>query len=395
MPLKLANNAISRLSAGVSAAVTTLAVSPGDGAKFPALSAGDWFPLTLVKADGTLEIVRCTARSSDSFTVVRAQEGTEAAAFSAGDRIELRSTKAAMDSYAQLESPALTGAPTAPTPLATDASTRVQTTAGSLALMQQFGIGAAGAQATSDLNAHRTGGVFTADATVSAAAGLTLALQHIVLYLPGLSNLFGAMFATGLTSNPTNGRRVFFRKLNSGTWQPWQEYSFLDSPAFTGVPVAPTAAAGTNTTQLATTAFVTAATPDATTLVKGKVALATDAATLSGTATDVAVPPSGLKAYVDARTLGVNQSWQDVSASRVANTNYTNTNGRPIVVFASLGSAALQTTRILVAGVVAGSWVAVGSNVPQGACAIVPPGAIYRVQNSDGGSTVLQWSELR
>ena len=36
----------------------------------------------------------------------------------------------------------------------------------------------------------------------------------------------------------------------------------LNSPAFTGTPTAPTAAVGTNTTQLATTAFVTAASPD-------------------------------------------------------------------------------------------------------------------------------------
>ena len=33
----------------------------------------------------------------------------------------------------------------------------------------------------------------------------------------------------------------------------------LDSPALTGTPTAPTAAAGTDTTQVATTAFVTAA----------------------------------------------------------------------------------------------------------------------------------------
>lgn len=36
-------------------------------------------------------------------------------------------------------------------------------------------------------------------------------------------------------------------------------YAFLASPTFTGTPLAPTAAPGTNTTQLATTAFVTAA----------------------------------------------------------------------------------------------------------------------------------------
>ena len=55
--------------------------------------------------------------------------------------------------------------------------------------------------------------------------------------------------------------------------------------ALTGIPTAPTAAAGNNSTQLATTAFVNlataAATPDATTLVKGKVQLTND---LGGTA---------------------------------------------------------------------------------------------------------------
>ena len=40
----------------------------------------------------------------------------------------------------------------------------------------------------------------------------------------------------------------------------------LVSPTLTGVPTAPTAALGTNTTQLATTAFVTAATPSAATI---------------------------------------------------------------------------------------------------------------------------------
>jgi hypothetical protein len=60
----------------------------------------------------------------------------------------------------------------------------------------------------------------------------------------------------------------------------------LASPTFTGTPAAPTATAGTNTTQLATTAFVTsaisAATPaDATTSSKGVIQLAGD---LGGTA---------------------------------------------------------------------------------------------------------------
>jgi hypothetical protein len=59
----------------------------------------------------------------------------------------------------------------------------------------------------------------------------------------------------------------------------------LASPALTGVPTAPTAAVGTNTTQIATTAFVAAATPaDATTTKKGVVQLADAGAITAGTA---------------------------------------------------------------------------------------------------------------
>nr|WP_092069568.1 tail fiber domain-containing protein [Dendrosporobacter quercicolus]NSL47519.1 tail fiber domain-containing protein [Dendrosporobacter quercicolus DSM 1736]SDL92642.1 Chaperone of endosialidase [Dendrosporobacter quercicolus] len=42
------------------------------------------------------------------------------------------------------------------------------------------------------------------------------------------------------------------------TWQPWVEVAKVVSPAFTGIPTAPTAAAGTNNTQIANTAFVIA-----------------------------------------------------------------------------------------------------------------------------------------
>lgn len=69
----------------------------------------------------------------------------------------------------------------------------------------------------------------------------------------------------------------------------------LASPALTGAPTAPTAAAGTNTTQLATTAFVHAATPDATEAVKGIVELATAAEVSAGTDSTRAITPAGLK----------------------------------------------------------------------------------------------------
>ncbi|MCZ8227741.1 hypothetical protein [Flavobacterium sp.] len=76
----------------------------------------------------------------------------------------------------------------------------------------------------------------------------------------------------------------------------------LASPAFTGTPTAPTATAGDSSTQIATTAFVNAtvsnavsaaATPDATSVAKGKIQLAGD---LGGTADAPTVPGLALKA---------------------------------------------------------------------------------------------------
>lgn len=92
MGLKLTNNAVSRLSAGITASSTSISLVPGEGLLFPTLAAGDYFPATLVKADGSIEIVKVTARSTDTLTVVRAQEGTTAKSFTAGDRIEVRLT---------------------------------------------------------------------------------------------------------------------------------------------------------------------------------------------------------------------------------------------------------------------------------------------------------------
>lgn len=92
MPAILKNNAVSRLAVSVSATDLQLSVSAGDGAKFPELSAGQWFPTTLIRADGVLEIIRVTGRNGDLLTIVRGQEGTAPLAFSAGDRVELRAT---------------------------------------------------------------------------------------------------------------------------------------------------------------------------------------------------------------------------------------------------------------------------------------------------------------
>lgn len=92
MGLKIKNDAVSRIASGISSTDTTITLVPGSGTLFPVLSSGDYFPATLIKSDGSREIIRVTARSSDVFTVVRAQEGTVALTFNANDKIELRLT---------------------------------------------------------------------------------------------------------------------------------------------------------------------------------------------------------------------------------------------------------------------------------------------------------------
>ena len=88
--LKIKNRAISALAADITDVATSLTVTAGEGAKFP--SAGD-FHITIED-----EILKCTARTTDTLTVVRAQEGTTGAAHIAGKSVELRITAGVIES---------------------------------------------------------------------------------------------------------------------------------------------------------------------------------------------------------------------------------------------------------------------------------------------------------
>jgi hypothetical protein len=92
MGIKLSNNAFATLAAGINSSATSITVTSGQGARFPSLTASDYFYATLVDTSNNLEIVKCTARSTDVLTVVRGQESTTARAYSTGDRIEIRLT---------------------------------------------------------------------------------------------------------------------------------------------------------------------------------------------------------------------------------------------------------------------------------------------------------------
>jgi hypothetical protein len=92
MTVILKNNAFGFLAASISASDTTTILTTGTGANFPSLSAGEYFYATIAPTAGVSEIVKCTGRSGDTLTIIRAQEGTSALSFAAGSRVELRVT---------------------------------------------------------------------------------------------------------------------------------------------------------------------------------------------------------------------------------------------------------------------------------------------------------------
>ena len=96
-----ANNATGYLNASINSSATSIVLQSGQGASFPSPSGGNWFLVTLFDGTSTIEVVKCTARSTDTLTVVRAQEGTTAASFAAGALIELRATKGTFEGLVQ------------------------------------------------------------------------------------------------------------------------------------------------------------------------------------------------------------------------------------------------------------------------------------------------------
>lgn len=166
---------------------------------------------------------------------------------------------------ALLSSPAFTGSPTAPTATAGTSTTQLATTAFVAAALTAAGAG------VSSFNT-RTGAVTLSGADISAAGGALLAgptftgVPAAPTASPGTSTtqlattafVAAALLAGGGVSsfNTRTGAVTLTQADITGA-----NGAILASPAFTGSPTAPTAAGGTNNTQIATTGFVAAAVP--------------------------------------------------------------------------------------------------------------------------------------
>jgi hypothetical protein len=211
------------------------------------------------------------------------------------------------------------------------------------------------------------------------------------------------------------------------------------SPAFTGIPTAPTAAPATNTTQIATTAFVTAATgtlgtmstqnANAVAITGGTITGITDLTVADGgtgastfTANSVVLgngtsalnanmvaPSTAGKVLVSNGTTWVSATiassgiklglgitgevWNDVTGSRSFNTSYTNSNAYPIAVSARTTCSGGSAIGFIVNGVNISqfSWQYNGCGSFGGGFVIVPPGQTYQLNSGQGLDL---WREL-
>ena len=224
------NDATTTLAGSISSGATSLTVTSGSGSLFPSPTSGQIFALVLISAvnTATREVLYCTARSGDVMTVERAQEGTTALSWNAGDLAQNLVTAGTLESLG-LAYTTDTGTanaiainvPTNPTSIAAMAGQAFFVVKGSAANTGAVTINPNGIGATTTVRADGT--ALTSGQWPAGAIGLVVCngTQFYILTITGPSLL-----------------------------------APLASPAFTGIPTAPTAAPGTSTTQIATTAFV-------------------------------------------------------------------------------------------------------------------------------------------
>ena len=273
-----ANNATTTVGPAFTITSTTLVVATGGGALFPSPTGSQYFYITITDSAGNIEILKCTSRSFDNFTVVRAQDGTTPSAWATGSLVELRLVRANLNQF--------------------------------------YVVG---------------------DALGTPVSG-------------NLTNCTGLQIPSGIVGT--------LPVVNGGT----------------GV----TTSTGTGSTVLSNSP--TLVTP----------ALGTPSALI---ATNVSGTANNLNAGI-----GVNQTWTDVTSSRVSGTTYTNSTGKPIFVSAYYRgyNSDLPNITLTISGLVVmeiDSGTGVGSIAVNG---IVPNGATYKVilSNPQSGGA-LYWFELR
>lgn len=247
------DNASTTLATGIAAGAIGCTVSAGTGALFPSPNpaVGSYFFLTFIAAANVnvKEIVRCTQRTTDTFVITPTVN-----AWLAADTVELSDPAEALEQFVQFDD--------------------LQAQAGNYAL----DTGAANAYVVAPSPAIGTpipGAPIRWLAGHSNTGPSTFNTQPLVLH-DGSPLAAGDVIAKGIYTSTWNTALAAYQldgvvvtsfgqlagQVSNGQVPASAVLQFLAlilaSAALTGDPTAPTAAPGTNTTQIATTAFATA-----------------------------------------------------------------------------------------------------------------------------------------
>jgi hypothetical protein len=214
---------------GTAIIVLTGAVTANKAVVFPAQS-GHWQVVNSTTGNFTVTLKTAAGAGVD---ITR---GRSSNIYCDGNGVSLQQT--------DFVSPALTGSPTTPTPTVGANNTLIANMAALLQGMAAFGIGAVNGPQVTDLNALSAGGMYYA---TSSANGLPIAANSSIAHLP-YSDGSAALQICSTLAVPV---RIYYRTRASGTWNPWDEFGKLNSPAFTGAPTTPTPSLGDTSTKVA------------------------------------------------------------------------------------------------------------------------------------------------
>lgn len=122
---------------------------------------------------------------------------------------------------------------------------------------------------------------------------------------------------------------------------------------------------------------------------------ATLAEAQAGDGTAMAMTPLNVRQYANNNIIGMQQTWQDVTASRTFDANYRNLTGKPIMV--GITADAIGANRSFQVSANGTNWITVGafgesSSMWSSVSVIVPDTHYYRILGEVG---IITWSELR
>ena len=274
-----ANNCNTTLNGGITAVATSMVVTSAAG--FPAPTGSQYFYCTLADAatQTTIEIVKVTAVSGTTFTIVRGQDGTTGTIFASGAVVSLRLVAASLNDFPKLdEANTFTGANAYGTPAsivltnasgtasiningtvgATTASTGAFTTLSASSTVSGTGfstylasppaIGGTAAAAGKFTTLAATG-VFTASSGTAALPSIvTLSGSTSGLYSSTANVLGVAISATSIgtfTSTGLNGMAVGATTASTGAFTTLSASSTVSGTGFSTYLASPPAIGGT------------------------------------------------------------------------------------------------------------------------------------------------------